>query len=384
MLNSSTGGSIMKQRLGSNDFSARTARSRKTLILAALALLLVGCGGGGDDSAPSSQSTNTRSSGNSPAEQGVLNIICFIVSLGQPGCLDNDGISPPASSPQPNAPGCNGPDRCIEGSTSIYSSAFDIEPNNSIATASVVSLPAAQNFERRLGFVANGTINNLTDGVDTYAFTAARSRTFGLQICAPTPPDICRNGSLDLSVAYFSVLDQFGNVLLSSRGDAVNGNYQQIHIDAGVLYYVMVLAEDTMNVDREYTLRVFEALAQPEPDVLQEFDPNAPILSAGEAMSLTTTLDWIPPTMTEDGTPLVDLAGYNVYFGPESGIYLDFRHLDNPGLVTYVLDLPTSGSWFIAVTALDSAGHESDFSNEVVLDAMCDCDLPPGDPGLMP
>jgi hypothetical protein len=164
----------------------------------------------------------------------------------------------------------------------------------------------------------------------------------------------------------------------------VSGNYQQMHIDAGVLYYVMVLAEDTMNADREYTLRVFEALTQPEPEVLQELDPNAPILAAGEAMSLTTTLDWIPPTMNEDGTPLADLARYNVYFGPESGIYLNFRHLDNPGLVTYVLDLPTSRSWFIVITALDSAGHESDFSNEVVLDVMCDCDLPPGDPGLMP
>jgi hypothetical protein len=75
----------------------------------------------------------------------------------------------------------------------------------------------------------------------------------------------------------------------------VSGNYQQMHIDAGVLYYVMVLAEDTMNADREYTLRVFEALTQPEPEVLQELDPNAPILAAGEAMSLTTTLDRIPP-----------------------------------------------------------------------------------------
>ena len=378
----------MKQSFASKEFSSWTTRSRKTLILAALALLLVGCGGGGDDPAPSSRSTNTGSSGNSPVEQGVLNILCFVVSLGQSGCLDNDGVSAPDTSttttPIPNAPGCNGPDRCVPGSTSVYSTAYDIEPNNSIATASVASLPAAQNFERRLGFVANGTINNLTDGVDTYAFTAARSRTFGLQICAPTPPDICRNGSLDLSLAYFSVLDQFGNVLLSSQGDTVSGNYQQMHIDAGVLYYVMVLAEDTMNVDREYTLRVFETLTQPETEVLQEFDPNAPILSAGEAMSLTTTLDWIPPTMNEGGTPLAGLTGYNVYFGPESGIYLDFRHLDNPGLVTYVLDLPTSGSWFIAITALDSAGHESDFSNEVFLDAMCDCDLPPGDPGLMP
>jgi len=358
--------------------------------VAALAALLTGCGGGGgdgDDPAPSSQNTSTPSGGNSPAEQGLVNLVCFIFTLGQPGCFDNDGVSAPATStttPIPNAPGCNGPDRCVPGSTTAYSTAYDVEPNNGIATAFSVSLPIPQNSEYRVGFFANGTINNLTDGIDTYAFTAARSRTFGIQICAPTPPDICRNGSLDLSAAYFSVLDQFGSVLLSSQGDTVSGNYQEMPIDAGVLYYVMVVAEDTMNVDREYTLRVFETLTQPEPEVLQEFDPNAPILSAGEPISLTTTLDWEAPSMTEGGSPLADLAGYNVYFGPESGIYLDFRHLDNPGLVTYVLDLPISGSWFIAITALDSAGNESDFSNEVVIDALCDCDLPPGDPELMP
>ncbi len=67
-----------------------------------------------------------------------------------------------------------------------------------------------------------------------------------------------------------------------------------------------------------------------------------------------------------------------------SGIYTDFHRLENPGLVTYVLDLPSSGSWFIAITALDSAGNESDFSNEVGVSVMCECDLPPGDPALVP
>ena len=74
-----------------------------------------------------------------------------------------------------------------------------------------------------------------------------------------------------------------------------------------------------------------------------------------------------------------DLAGYIVYFGSLSGIYTDFRALDNPGLVTYVLDLPSSGEWFIAVTALNSAGNESDFSNEVIVNVICECDLPSGD-----
>ena len=259
-----------------------------------------------------------------------------------------------------------------------------MEPNDSLSTAVAANFPTPLVPDQKIGFFVNGTLHNPTDGVDTFAFTAGRSRTFTFRICRlnSSGNGYCNlsssNGTLGLSWAYFSVLDQFGNVLLSSRGDTVSGNVQHMRIDAGVLYYVMVIDEGDAN-KYNYGLRVFESITEPEADVLQEPDPNAPILSAGEVTSLTSTLDWIPPTMNVDGTPLLDLAGYNVYLGPESGMYLDFRHLDNPGLVTYVLDLPSSGPWSIVITALDSAGNESDFSNEVVVNVS---DLPP--PGEMP
>ena len=347
-----------------------------TVVLAAVAVLLVGCGGG-DDSAPSSQ--NSASQGPSTLEQGVLNVVCFLVTLFNPGCFDNDGTPRPDTSttatPDPNEPVCHGPERCIEGGGTLYLEAFDVEPNDSISTASVASFRILHDPELLVAFYVEGTINNLTDGVDTYAFTATRSRTFVFQLCGGTFADRCRDGVLDVAIAYFSVLDQFGNVLLNSQGNSVN--YQLMRIDAGVLYYVSVIAEDIVNENQTYTLTVREAITQPELEVPQDPDPDTPTLSAGEVMWLTATLDWMPSTMNVDGTPLTDLAGYNVYFGPAPGMYLDFRHLDNPGLVTYVLDLPSSGSWFIVVTALDSAGNESDFSNEVVVDVICECDLPP-------
>jgi hypothetical protein len=263
-----------------------------------------------------------------------------------------------------------------------------VEPNDDISTASAASFPAPHDPELRVGFFANGTINNLTDGIDTYAFTAARSRTFVFRVCSGTFEDRCEDRSLDTAIAYFSVLDQFGTVLLSSRGDTWAGNYQQMRIDAGVLYYVMVVAEDTANAEQAYSLRVSEALTQPETDVTQEPAPQPdlapPVLASPSAPSvgLLVTLDWMPPTMHVDGSPLLDLAGYHVYFGSLSGVYTDFRALDNPGLVTYMLDLPGSGSWHLAITAYDSAGNESAFSNEAVVDVICECDLPPA--GEMP
>jgi len=300
---------------------------------------------------------------------------CIAEILGVPVSTGSGSSNPITTTPPP--PPTTIP-LTVHTSPVILSSVFDVEPNNSISAASVASFPTPYFPEQVVGFFVRGTINNLTDGIDTYAFTAARSRTFAFGLCSsredPCSIPLHADRSLDVGIAFLSVVDQFGTVLLSSQGDTVNRNVQKMSIDAGVLYYVMVVAEDTMNEDRDYNLTVVETTSEAG-SVAQKPVPSAN-LSAGAAASLTTTLDWIPPTMNVNGTPL-DLAGYNVYFGPEPGMYLDFRHLDNPGLVTYVLDLPSSGSWFIVITALDSAGNESDFSNEVVVDVICECDLPP-------
>jgi hypothetical protein len=104
----------------------------------------------------------------------------------------------------------------------------------------------------------------------------------------------------------------------------------------------------------------YDTATQPSPPLLDW--PEDPVLS-------TVTLDWTPRGFNMDGTVLTDLDGYIVYFGPESGIYTDFRVLNNPGLVTYVLDLPREGTWYIAITATNVKGVESRHSNEVMIEA---------------
>ena len=44
-------------------------------------------------------------------------------------------------------------------------------------------------------------------------------------------------------------------------------------------------------------------------------------LNASSAFSGTATPSWDAPTTNADGTPLTDLAGYKVYYGPSSGNY---------------------------------------------------------------
>ncbi len=134
----------------------------------------------------------------------------------------------------------------------------EVEPNDSISTANPIALPSLpSNPDDLIGFVAFGAINTLTDGVDTYSFTAARTRTYVFDLCA-SPATACGLFNLDVGIAYFNVLDQFGNVLLSTQDDDINGNHGELSINAGVLYYVMIIAENTMNGVQSYEQHAVE------------------------------------------------------------------------------------------------------------------------------
>ena len=76
------------------------------------------------------------------------------------------------------------------------------------------------------------------------------------------------------------------------------------------------------------------------------------------------TLTWTPPTLNDDGTPLVDLAGYIIYRGDESGVYVDSITLNDPTATSYVWTGLPAGSHYFVATAFNTAGTESVFSVE--------------------
>lgn len=77
----------------------------------------------------------------------------------------------------------------------------------------------------------------------------------------------------------------------------------------------------------------------------------------------SATLSWTPPTTNTDGSPLTNLAGYRVYWGPGAGNYTSSATLNNPGLTAYVVGNLAPGTYYFAVKAVNSAGTESQFSN---------------------
>lgn len=71
-----------------------------------------------------------------------------------------------------------------------------------------------------------------------------------------------------------------------------------------------------------------------------------------------TTTTWVPPTQNTDGTPLTDLAGYNIYRGTTAANLVRIKSvgpavttLDDPGLAT--------GTYVYAVTSVNASSQES-------------------------
>jgi hypothetical protein len=78
-----------------------------------------------------------------------------------------------------------------------------------------------------------------------------------------------------------------------------------------------------------------------------------------------TTLAWQPPQQNVDGTALGGLQGYRIYVGTESRSYTTRIDLANPLATSHFIDL-ARGQYYVAMTALDTLGNESGYSNEVV------------------
>jgi hypothetical protein len=94
------------------------------------------------------------------------------------------------------------------------------------------------------------------------------------------------------------------------------------------------------------------------------------IVGCGELVKPTkrnVTLTWQPPTMNADGTtPLMDLAGYIIYYGFSSGSYTESIVVGNVTRYTFH-KLPLGEELYFVITAYDFCGNESSYSNELVI-----------------
>jgi chitodextrinase len=69
------------------------------------------------------------------------------------------------------------------------------------------------------------------------------------------------------------------------------------------------------------------------------------------------------PSSDAQGSSLSDLAGYKIYVGQVSKTYT--RAIDVGNSTSTVIGNLSEGQWCFSVTAYDTSGNESGFSNEL-------------------
>ena len=82
-----------------------------------------------------------------------------------------------------------------------------------------------------------------------------------------------------------------------------------------------------------------------------------------EDPTYSITLSWETPISRTDGKPLPDLAGYNVYYGKAPQSYS--QTFDAGNVKTYTIQNLPGGTYYVAITAYDSVGNETEYSDEV-------------------
>lgn len=80
------------------------------------------------------------------------------------------------------------------------------------------------------------------------------------------------------------------------------------------------------------------------------------VLLAAGALAADVSLAW-------DHSISEAVTGYRIYYGPSSRTYR--AHDEVPYQTTWTVKGLAPGTWYFAATAIDSAGNESEYSNEV-------------------
>jgi hypothetical protein len=75
------------------------------------------------------------------------------------------------------------------------------------------------------------------------------------------------------------------------------------------------------------------------------------------------TLSWTPPTQNSDGSALTNLAGYLITYGRSASALDRSISLSNSSLSTFVVENLSSGTWYFAISAVNSAGVSSAATN---------------------
>jgi hypothetical protein len=93
--------------------------------------------------------------------------------------------------------------------------------------------------------------------------------------------------------------------------------------------------------------------------------PTFAITVSNPVATSVVSVAWTPPTQNDDGSTLTDLSGYRIHYGTKTKSYTSAVTVNNAGVSRYELESLPKGKIYIAMTAVNASGAESEFSSEV-------------------
>jgi hypothetical protein len=79
----------------------------------------------------------------------------------------------------------------------------------------------------------------------------------------------------------------------------------------------------------------------------------------------TATLSWVAPTQNTNGTAITSLSGYTIAYGNSATSLSQSVNISNPATTTYTVQNLGTGTWYFAVSAVESDGTSSALSTVV-------------------
>jgi fibronectin type 3 domain-containing protein len=84
---------------------------------------------------------------------------------------------------------------------------------------------------------------------------------------------------------------------------------------------------------------------------------------SGDGMA---SLKWVAPTENTDDSELIDLSGYNIYYGDSANQLVSKVSIVDPSVTEYVVqNLNANTLYYFAITSVNSLSIESAYSNIV-------------------
>ena len=105
--------------------------------------------------------------------------------------------------------------------------------------------------------------------------------------------------------------------------------------------------------------------------VVTKLPQFAIVVDASAPTTRSVRISWQPPLTNTDGSTLIDLKGYRIVYGTQTGVYTSSVPVSGTGLATYTVDNLQSGKkYYFSMVSVNTAGTESDYSQEVVVNLL--------------